>query len=579
MGKGNRVRLAKAQQAAENQSVFTAKKQKKQTPAWVGTLAVVLVIVLLLACVALSVISEGGYLLRWKKVAESENYSVSGTMLSYFFYQNYSTFLNQYSSIVSYMGLDTSMSLKNQTAMGAEDGETWFDYFMNPTIEEVETMLVYCEEAKTRGIKLEDEDYEAIDEAIAAMEEAAAEYGYTTAGYITAMYGTGVKKQDVRAALELSQLAYKCSTQLSEEVNAAITEDEINTYYDENPGTFLTADVLTYSFSATEGDDADAYAADKAEAKKFADELAACKTVDEFKNYVMNYLAGDEFDSLYEEHAEELDAALLPDEAALAARRQQIIDACIANALEGKTVEETTSEDAVEVMFSEIEAELTDSLTESLQLMDYSGYAWSDTEGDDAGLWISDEARKAGDTTVIEEDVSSDEEDEESAATYTATVYMIVDPMSRDEQPSRNVGHILFTADTYTTDTGAEAKAEEIMAQFKAGTMSKETFEALAEEYTEDNGVFYENVVPGQMVTEFEDWLFDDARVAGDVDIVNTQYGYHIMYYLGADEAMPVWKVTAKSGVANEKIEAWYEESAEKYAVTVNDAAVNKVNA
>ena len=38
------------------------------------------------------------------------------------------------------------------------------------------------------------------------------------------------------------------------------------------------------------------------------------------------------------------------------------------------------------------------------------------------------------------------------------------------------------------------------------------------------------------MVTEFNDWCFDSARKTGDVDIVETEYGYHIMYFVGTSD-------------------------------------------
>ena len=38
------------------------------------------------------------------------------------------------------------------------------------------------------------------------------------------------------------------------------------------------------------------------------------------------------------------------------------------------------------------------------------------------------------------------------------------------------------------------------------------------------------------MVSEFNDWIFDPARKAGDTDIVKTTYGYHIMYFVGQGE-------------------------------------------
>ena len=580
MGKGNRVRMAKANEAANSQSVFTAKKQKKSAPAWVSTLVIVLVLALLISVVAISVVTESGFALRSAKAVQSENYTVTGPMLSYYFYQTYNTFLNQYGSIIQYMGLDTGLSLKTQTAMGAEEsGQTWFEYFMEPTIEQVENMLVYCEEAKVRGIQLDDKDQADIDAALEALDEAAAEYGYSTASYISALYGTGVKKADVRAALELSQLAAKCSEALTDEVTAAITDGDIDTYYNENTGDFLTATLLSYDFLTPKGDKDDAtYTADKAEMKKLADELAACKTADEFKQYVLKYVAGEEFDALYKDAAEDLTVDLLPNEADLATRRQQIIDACIANALEGKEAEKTTSEDTVEVMFSEITSDLTDELTTELNSMVYEGYAWTDAEGDTAGLWASSADRKVGDTIVTENDDTAENTDDENAG-YTATAYMMVEPMKRDDTLTRNVGHILFTNATYENDTATEAKAQEIMAQFKAGAMTKEAFEALANEYTEDSGVFYEDVFPGQMVAEFEDWMFDEARKEGDVDIVKTQHGYHLMYYMGENPDTPAWKAVAKNAIANEELEAWYEQAAEKYAVTVDEKATDKVNA
>lgn len=580
MGKGNRVRLNKAQQAAENQSVFNAKKQKKQAPAWVSTLVVVLVIALLLACVALTVVSDGGYTLRWTTIAESENYTVTGTMLSYFFYQNYSSFLNQYGSVASYLGLNTNLSLKDQTSMyGEEEGTTWFEYFMEPAVEQVKTMLVYCEEANKRGIVLDDEDYALIDEALEALREQAAEYGYTENGFISTMYGVGVKKSDVRAALELSQLATKCQTQVTEDITAAISDEQMTVYYNENAGQFMSAGVLSHTFSATEGDDAAAYETAKKDAKADADKLAAVKTAEDFKKFVLEYEAENSYDSIYDEQSEDIDPALLPDEAALETRRQEIIKAAVANALEDKGAEETKSEDKVEVMFSEIAVELTEELVATANGLLNDSFQWTDDEEDKAGLWISDEARNAFDATVIENEGKSDADDEDSKSYYTATVYMVTEPMHRDETLSRNVGHILFTSTTYETSAKAEAKAEEVLAQFKAGTVSREAFEELAKEYTEDSGVFYDKVIPGQMVVEFEDWLFDAERKEGDTGVVSTQYGYHIMYYLGENADMPAWKVAVQATMVNEQMEEWFTQCEEAVGITFNEDKVNKINA
>jgi hypothetical protein len=34
------------------------------------------------------------------------------------------------------------------------------------------------------------------------------------------------------------------------------------------------------------------------------------------------------------------------------------------------------------------------------------------------------------------------------------------------------------------------------------------------------------------MVAEFENWCFDESRKPGDTGIVQTTYGYHVMYFV-----------------------------------------------
>ena len=55
------------------------------------------------------------------------------------------------------------------------------------------------------------------------------------------------------------------------------------------------------------------------------------------------------------------------------------------------------------------------------------------------------------------------------------------------------------------------------------------------------------------MVTNFNDWCFDVARQPGDHGIVETEYGYHIMYFVG-DSETPYSDPNAT--VANEKYNA-----------------------
>ena len=150
---------------------------------------------------------------------------------------------------------------------------------------------------------------------------------------------------------------------------------------------------------------------------------------------------------------------------------------------------------------------------------------------------------------------------DDNADTFTA--YGI----EKSDQPNVNVRHILIQpADTSDSEedsdsaaeavseeaawADAKAEAERIYKEWEAGEATEESFGELANTYSTDGGSntaggLYENVYPGQMTEEFNDWCFDTSRKAGDTAIVKTSYGYHIMYYVGATDSY-YWKTSAE---------------------------------
>ena len=48
------------------------------------------------------------------------------------------------------------------------------------------------------------------------------------------------------------------------------------------------------------------------------------------------------------------------------------------------------------------------------------------------------------------------------------------------------------------------------------------------------------------MVEAFNDWCFDESRKAGDTGIVETDFGYHIIYFAGVTDNY-YWKQVAES--------------------------------
>lgn len=116
--------------------------------------------------------------------------------------------------------------------------------------------------------------------------------------------------------------------------------------------------------------------------------------------------------------------------------------------------------------------------------------------------------------------------------------------IEKSDLPNVNVRHILIEPeadeDGNITDeawTAAEEKAQEVLQEWEDGDATEDSFGELANTYSADtgsntNGGLYEDVRPGQMVTEFNDWCFDASRKSGDTGIVKTSYGYHVMYFV-----------------------------------------------
>ena len=177
--------------------------------------------------------------------------------------------------------------------------------------------------------------------------------------------------------------------------------------------------------------------------------------------------------------------------------------------------------------------------------------------------WVFAADRKAGDvkTSVNEE-----------KTTYSA--YLLLSPAALDEYTTVNVRHILLSSATYGSDEAAKAKAEEILASFKGGA---DAFAALANEYSEDtgsneNGGLYENVGKGEMVDEFDKWLYADGRKAGDTGIVKSDYGYHIMFFDG--EGMIAWHAQADNALKNAQYSADSAAINEKFPTTFIPQAI-----
>ena len=157
--------------------------------------------------------------------------------------------------------------------------------------------------------------------------------------------------------------------------------------------------------------------------------------------------------------------------------------------------------------------------------------------------WLSDEARVAGDKEIFE----------------TETGYYVVEFVAANDihYNTVDVRQVLVapTADTDEAKKEALSAAEGYKAQWEENGATEEAFAEIAKLYSADGaasvGGLYENVYKGQMVAEFEDWCFDSARKPGDCEIIETSYGYHLMYFVG--EAESYYEASVDSAVRNER--------------------------
>lgn len=116
------------------------------------------------------------------------------------------------------------------------------------------------------------------------------------------------------------------------------------------------------------------------------------------------------------------------------------------------------------------------------------------------------------------------------------------------------VRHILIQPEGGTTDESNEvvyseeekaaayAEAERILEEWKSGDATEESFGELANTYSKDGGSnttggLYEGInADASYVAEFRAWAVDAARKPGDTAIVETEFGYHIMYFVSGED-------------------------------------------
>ncbi len=110
------------------------------------------------------------------------------------------------------------------------------------------------------------------------------------------------------------------------------------------------------------------------------------------------------------------------------------------------------------------------------------------------------------------------------------------------------------TGEPIMEDSIAHKRADSLFAAIKAGAdFGVLVTQFSTDEGSKDKGGVYENIFYGQMVPEFNEFVF--GKPVGSMDVVKTQFGYHIIEVMSQKGSAPTYKVgfMAKEILASEE--------------------------
>lgn len=475
-----------------------------------------------------------------------QQYSVADVS---FYYNNVkNSFINnqeQYANLYSQFGMnftryyDTSLSPADQTVTaetltamasiglsGPEEGETFDAYFRRQALDSLQYEVLMCAEAKAENYTLSAEGEQEIKDTIKQFQTYADQNSVTMKVYLRAVYGEYMTESVFKEHLTNSTLASEYQQHKLD--SYSYSDDDLTAYYKENAASM---DSYEYRLAFISGEpetqtDADGNTIEPTDAEKTAAMADAKAKAETMATLVRG---GADFNETAQQY-----------------------------------VAETSAEQYADPEYNH----KTGDLGSNMSLTSY-------------GAWLSDGTHKAGDVGVVEE----------SGATGYYVVQFLNSYLDEETLYSVDIRHILVKAETTPapTDTtepdaspapesteavtpteeqyeAAKAKIEDIKAEWESGDKTAESFGELAAKYSEDpsskdNGGLYEGVTHNQMFTDFDAWIFDPARVSGDVGIVKNpqqdQWGYHLIYF--QNDGPLVWKHTAETALRSEDYQAWFD--------------------
>lgn len=507
MSASSKKKIRKEQNAAQlSERQRKERKEAKQLKIYsiVFTVLIVAILVTAIAVMTFKAIDSSGLVNKLTTALTIGEHKVNSVEMNYYYMdavtQTYSQWESTYGeslpTMISFMGLDLTKPLDEQEYY--DEGTTWADYFMDMAIENAYSDYTLSDAATAAEFSIAEEDKLSLESQLGSIEMQAMLNGYTNIDqYIAAYYGNGATYDSYTKYVERSALANAYYNDHND--NLTYTADQINAHAAEHTNEYASFSYAEYELSY----------------ESFLGE----GTTDEDGNVTHTD----------EEIAAAKDAAKAAAEELAKATSLEELNAAIAAMEINKDAEETVAAHAHEnVLYS--------SLEEKYQ------------------TWLTEEGRKVGDIGVLEDTSTSTDEDGNETTTVNGYIVVLFTGLNDNKEAMSNVRHLLVVPVAETDEvTGEEEVSEDAwniaketaemhLREWKEADGTEEGFIELVKESSEDegsveNGGLYENIHRDSPYEDaFLEWAIDPARTVGETGIIQTTYGYHIMYYVGDTE-------------------------------------------
>ncbi len=521
VGKSNRIREQRQEKLAAAAASATKKKgmSPKLKSILIGVLCAVIVIGLA-AGVIVNTRRQNGTALKNADAVLINGKTYKAEEVDFYYnmlvnqYYNYNLQMYQTYGFSLYQA-DFTKSLFDQT-YDNETGLSWGDFLLEQAVDQLYNYIILEEAGKAAGFEMPAEGTEAVQAMLTALKTTAANNGMTEGQYLKALYGNAISLEKYTKYATREAYAQYYSDFYAE--GLTVTDAEIEQQYNENKNDYDLVNYRTFTVKVELPEHLDANgAAYSDDTTKAADEAVVTEALANLKTRLDAVTTEEEFLALAEEMTRGVDEE--------------------GNETAGVTPEQT--------------------------LMENIGY---ESLSEDIRDWMFDDARETGDVNVTK-------------GTSTLVAFYYLDRNDRSEL-ARNVRHILLA--TTAESEEIKAKAEALLADFNVGPKTAESFGELAIANSEDPGSkdaggLYEDVIPGQMISESNDWLFDAERKAGDTGIIfSEETGYHVMYYVGESDRT-TRQILADSDIRADRYDAHVEDLKLLYPLVTYEAGLAKI--